>query len=298
MLQLIIRGLLNLGSSWIRARRAFAYTYDALPEALLVRVDSPGQLTVFQGSYVVTTFRSGTIQIETPLTTGDLLGAYPLLREGQNLLRPQITPPRYEVLRDRDQFEWLTYVNTTLAIVNSMQASNQGGALILAGRTCNLTPNGHDLVKIKYRLTDQAHHLERRYVEFMNIRRQYGDLVRQNSGDYTASPQGQFSLSSLGDAQRRLAETCAFTGNFGAADGAVVLRTDLTVEGFGTEILLERISHAPVYEIQNPFRGDRNTYDAEQRSTRHRSATRLCAASPDLCHLRHLSGRRRKPHLE
>jgi hypothetical protein len=280
---LVIRGLLNLGSSWARARRAFAYSYDALPEALLVRVDAPGHLTVFQGSYVVASLRSGRIQVETPLSTSDLLGAYPLFREGQKLLRSQITPPRFEVLRDWDQFEWLTYVNTILAIVTSIQAGCHGGALILAGAACSLTAHGHDLVKIKYRLAAEPTHLRRRFVEFMNIRHQYGDMVRQYAVDHAMPPQSQFSLGSLVDAQRKLAETCAFVGNLAAADGALILRSDLAVDGFSTEILLDRVQHTPVYEIHNPFRGDRNTYDAEQRGTRHRSAMRLCAAMPDLC---------------
>lgn len=280
---LTIRGLLNLGSTWVRARRAFAYSYDALPEALLVRVDAPGHLTVFQGSYVVASLRSGRIQLETPLSTGDLLGAYPLFREGQKLLRAQITPPRYEIVRDWDQFEWLTYVNTILAIVNSIQSAGHGGALILASAACDLSAHGHELAKVKYRLTPGPAHLRRRYVEFMNTRHQYGDMVRQYSTDHAAPPNGQFSLGSLVDAQRRLAETCAFIGNLAAADGAVTLHTDLTVAGFGTEILLDRVRHAPVFEISNPFRGDRSAYDAEQRGTRHRSAMRLCDAAPDLC---------------
>ncbi|HWQ12617.1 MAG TPA: hypothetical protein VNL77_07455 [Roseiflexaceae bacterium] len=280
---LAVRGLLNLGSSWARARRAFAYSYDALPEALLVRVEAPGHLTIFQGSYVVATLRSGHIQVETPLSTSDLLGAYPLFREGQKLLRSQITPPRFEVLRDWDQFEWLTYVNTILAIVNSIQAGGHGGALILAADACDLSRAGHELVKIKYRLAADPTHLQRRFVEFMNIRHQYGDMVRQYAVDHAMPPQGQFSLGSLVDAQRKLAETCAFVGNLAAADGALLLRSDLAVEGFGTEILLDRVQQAPVYEIHNPFRGARNAYDAEQRGTRHRSAMRLCAAVPDLC---------------
>ncbi|MFO7168679.1 MAG: hypothetical protein DIU80_011720 [Chloroflexota bacterium] len=280
---LVIRGLLNLGSSWVRARRAFSYSHDALPEALLVRVDAPGQLTVFQGSYVVATLRSGRIQIESPLSTGDLLGAYPLFREGQKLLRSQITPPRYEVLRDWDQFEWLTYVNTILAIVNGIQCSGHGGALILAASACELVSRERELVKVKYQLSSDPAHLRRRYVEFMNIRHQYGDMVRQYANDHAATPQGQFSLGSLVDAQRRLAETCAFIGNLAAADGALLLRTDLTVVGFGTEILLDRIRQAPVYELSNPFRGQRSPFDAEQHGTRHRSAMRLCATLPDLC---------------
>ncbi len=275
-----IHGLLNLGSSWANAQNTFSFHYDALPAALLVRVEAPGYLVVYQGSYPIASLRSGRVTSENPLSTGDLLGAYPLFREGQKLLRREITPPQHESVRDWDQIEWMAYVNTILAIVNSIQLGRHGGALIVAGKNCTFSHNEQELIRIKYALGSGSDLLRQHYITFMNLRHQYGDMVIQMESDLPVET--QFGLELVEDAQRRLAETCTFVGDFAATDGALIMRTDLTVEGFGSEILLERVRRSRVYEVKDTFRRDRQLFDSEQHGTRHRSALRLCAACPDL----------------
>jgi hypothetical protein len=86
----------------------------------------------------------------------------------------------------------------------------------------------------------------------------------------------------LGDAQRNLAETCSFIGRFSGTDGALIMQTDLSVEGFGVEILLDKAMPARVYEVKMPSGKGEVELDSEQFGMRHRSAMRLCAAVPNL----------------
>jgi len=56
---LLIHGLLDLGSSWSNARRAFSYHHAPLPEAVLVRAEGPGYLSVYQGNFVIASLKAG-----------------------------------------------------------------------------------------------------------------------------------------------------------------------------------------------------------------------------------------------
>lgn len=66
-------------------------------------------------------------------------------------------------------------------------------------------------------------------------------------------------------------------GGLAGTDGAIILRTDLNVEGFGTEIVLDKVSRPKAFEVDDPMqRTDFKELDTEQMGMRHRSAIRLC----------------------
>ena len=133
---LAIHGLLNLGPSWANARNAFTYHYGTLPDALMVRVQAPGQVLVYQGQYLIASLQSGNLQKYEAITSLNLLGINSLFTEGHDLLRAEISEPSYENTREWHGFEWLAYVNTVLAIVNSVQLHGHGGAVIFASKKC------------------------------------------------------------------------------------------------------------------------------------------------------------------
>jgi hypothetical protein len=280
---LSIHGILSLGSSWADARNAFAYQYEPLPEALLVRVPAPGQVEVYQGQLLIASLQSGRIQAgELPSPVG-LLGAYPLFEEGHRLLRQQIAPPRYQETHLWQEAEWLAYVNTVLGVVNEVQWRGHGGALIFASKDCRLIQDR--FVKIKYALSSQTFHLKERFIELMNLRHRLDDMLWViKTGDDLIPGEEELSLTALlmQNAQRRLAETCHLVGDLSGTDGAIVMRTDLSVAGFGTEIRLEAVKPAAIYKVTSPIRRDREEFDSEQFGMRHRSAMRLCSALPDL----------------
>lgn len=283
--QLSIRGLLNLGRSWAVARNAFAYHYDPLPHALIMRANAPGRIVVYQGGYRMAALSGGKLEAgRMRMSALDLLGAHPLFEEGQKSLRSVVKPPDHEPPREWHGFEWLAYVNCILAIVNGIQAAGHGGALILNGQSSNLAGSG--FVRIKYRWERGSANLRDRFVEFMNARHRHGDMIWLADWNKDIAPSEQeIKLASfpLEELQLNVARSCAFVGGLAGTDGAIVLKTDLTVEGFGTEIVLDKVKPAKAYEVDNPLeREGWRELDTEQMGMRHRSAIRLCGAEPHL----------------
>jgi len=280
---LAVHGLMNLGPSWANARNAFTYHYDTLPEALLIRVPAPGRVMVYQGQYLIASLQSGNLQDGETFTPIGLLGAYPLFTEGHDLLRAEIPEPRHEDPREWHEFEWLAYVNTVLAIVNSIQLYGHGGAVIFASENCKFIEE--EYVKIKYRLPTATNYLKKHFVDFMTLRHQLGDMWwLTEAEDKNAPKESEMRLTdySLQEVQRRLAETCEFVGGLSGTDGAIVLRTDLSIEGFGTEILLDKARRSRVFKVSDPIGKTREELDSEQFGMRHRSAMRLCSMVPEL----------------
>ena len=83
--------------------------------------------------------------------------------------------------------------------------------------------------------------------------------------------------------QQRVAQASGFVGSLAGTDGAIVMRSDLTVEGFGTEIVLDKVKPARAFEVDNPMQKEGfSELDTEQMGMRHRSAIRLCGTEPSL----------------
>jgi hypothetical protein len=285
--KLLIHGLLNLGSSWSNARKAFAYHYDRLPDALLARVEAPGWITVYQGNYSIASLRSGQVHSELTHSSFDTLGVHSLFKEGLGLIEKEIIRPKYEYPRDYYEFEWLAYVNTILAVVNSIQLSGHGGALIFSGKNCKLTQRKGNVVRIKYRLSSGSDHLRKQFVKFINQRHKFSDMIsllerEDKPEEVPTEDQVKLGDKMAKETEESLAESCIFVGNLAGVDGALILRTDLSVEGFGAEILLDKVKHTKVYQVTDVLARDKVEYDSEQRGTRHRSAVRLCATVSDL----------------
>ncbi|MDZ4404254.1 putative sensor domain DACNV-containing protein [Prosthecobacter sp.] len=283
--KLMIRGLVNLGRSWSVARNAFSYHYESLPHALMVRVTAPGRMAVYQSGYRMASLSSGRLEVaSTRIASLDLLGAYPLFKEGHAALRELITTPTHEHASEWHEFEWLAYVNCILAVLNGMQLAGHGGALILKKHSCDLVGSG--CVRIKYGLAAGADSLKDHFVNFMNARHRHGDMVWLSEWKKNAAPSEQeMALASfpLQGLQQKVAQACTFIGGFAGTDGAIVLRTDLSVEGFGAEIVLDKVKPAKAFEVDNPMQCEGLCeLDTEQMGMRHRSAIRLCGAEPNL----------------
>lgn len=279
---LAIHGLLNLGPSWANARNAFTYYYETLPDALLVRVQAPGSLSVYQGQYLIASLQSGKLQSNEIVPIG-LLGVYPLFTEGHGLLRDNIPEPKHEETREWHEFEWMAYVNTVLAIINSVHIRGHGGAIIFACKNCKFIEE--DFVKVKYGLSNAIIPLKNHFTNFMTLRHQLGDMLWLTETKHKDAPtEANVKLTdySLQEAQRRLAETCKFIGGLSGTDGAVILRTDLSIDGFGTEILLDKAPRTKVYKMIDPATRVKEEFDSEQFGMRHRSAMRLCSVVRDL----------------
>lgn len=288
---LSVVGLLNLGKSWTDARNAFSYRYKPLPHTLLIEQVSPGHMVVYQGNYHIASLKGGIIQVGVTASLNDLIGIYPLMRDGHEQLRKVIPEPDVEPVEEWYEFEWLAYTNVLFAIVNSIHLGGHGGTLILNRHDASVP---QELLRIKYGLEDTSGILKSRFVGFMTTRHKAGDMLWdfETKGE-TLRPSPEMKAQDLMviQAQNALVEACSFVGGLAGVDGAIVMNTDFQVKGFGAEIVLERVTQSKVYQIvgdplkqvgSNPDKHGRVELDSEQFGMRHRSAMKLCAANSDL----------------
>jgi hypothetical protein len=280
---LSIHGLLNLGSTWEDLRNGFTYDYGSQPQALLIRAEAPGQLKVYQGVFQIASLRSGTLEKVQLVTAMDLLGTSSLFQEGHAFLQRKITPPKHEDISDWYGFEYDAYVNAVLAIVNNVRLHEHGGAVIFARRKSRLIKDG--FVKIKYSLKPLNKYLSDNFIDFMNLRHKLGDklwLSERKKKDAPTKAEIRSVTYLMEGAQHTFIETCKFIGDLSGTDGAIVLRTDLTLEGFGAEIISGKASSAVVYKAEGPDLDQVTELDSRQFGMRHRSAMGLCSAVPDV----------------
>jgi hypothetical protein len=92
-----------------------------------------------------------------------------------------------------------------------------------------------------------------------------------------------FLYFQLGEAEKKLAESCNFVGKLSGTDGAILLTADLQLYGFGTEIRLDKVPmDVMAYKVRHPMDNENEILDSEQFGMRHRSAIKLCSTCDDL----------------
>ena len=214
-----------------------------------------------------------------------MLGASRLFSQGWESLRRFIPPPQHEHPKEWSDFEYTAYVNVIIAILNAIQRSGHGGAVVLASQSAPFASEQSSPVRIKYRFASGSDSLQKLFVEFMKARHQLADFINlKESGDPNTSDKDvKSAVHDASVAELKLADTCTFVGKLSGTDGAIVLNSDLTLFGFGTEILLDKRIDLPVYEVENPIaKEEKHQIDGEQYGMRHRSAMRLCTNVTDI----------------
>ncbi len=280
-----IPGLLNLGPSWATARNAYSYFYQPLPKTVTVRGLAPGHLVIYQGNFAVGQIKSGVTHVgDLPLGFMDLLGAYPIFQTGHRSLRQALVVPKHEYVKEWHEFEWMAYVNVLLAIVNSINIQGHGGTLIVSNPNFDIHAN--KLFKAKYLLSPRNQHLKQAFINFMNKRHKHSDKViysEQKGISLNKNSQLYVSFFKLIEAEKKLAESCIFVGKLSGVDGAIFLSSDLELQGFGTEIRLDKISSdTKVYKVRQYMENNNDELDSEQFGMRHRSAIKLCSICEDV----------------
>src|SRR5690606_33448938 len=109
----------------------FTLHYDALPDALTVRADAPGSLTVYQGQVALTSLAGGRLR-EIRFASEALHGVRTLLDEGLAHFAGLVPRPASAPSAFAQDFAWTSYVNVLVAVLNAIKASGHGGALLLA----------------------------------------------------------------------------------------------------------------------------------------------------------------------
>jgi hypothetical protein len=267
-----IAGLCDLGTSLHRARLGLTYSYR-VPSALLVQVDRPGRLKVYQGQFAVASLSDGTLslnRINIPLFL------HKVAHDGLRCLAKSFTVPELEQPRDFESFWFTALCNVFSAIANSISVSGHGGMLTVLKAGSSLP---EDLVRTKYVCHSSA--LRDAFIAFINARNTTADF-------WTASETGESWQGNAHEAELKLisatehlVEAIRFVAQMAGCDGAILLTSDLKLLGFGSEIRTEMAPEVSVSQVTDELHEDYRSCDLEQFGMRHRSAIKLVSRLPE-----------------
>lgn len=265
-----VAGLVDLGTSWARARMGLQYHYE-YPKSLFVQVDRPGRMRVYQGQYLVTALVDGNLQRFKGIDIH--LALHEPVNRALDKLRDRICPPQIEHPREYHNFEFTALWNIVAGIANCISDEAHGGALVLVPPESSISVND---VRIKY--PQQSTVLQDAFVRFMNVRNRVVDFVIQiERGDISKTLRGEYAEAELELAKEHsdLVEAEQFVARLSGCDGAIVLSEDLRLLGFGAEIRAELEQKANIREVTDEMRNLTRPMDIEQFGLRHRSALKL-----------------------
>ena len=151
-----ISGICDLGTSWHRARLGLAYSYK-VPSALIVQIDRPGRMKVYQGEFAVASLSDGVL---TESRINISLFLHKLAHSGFERLAKNFTVPKIEKPRDFENFWFTALCNVFSAIANSINALGHGGMLVI------LSNNDADIKKeVENKVSVQRYDATRRLCE-------------------------------------------------------------------------------------------------------------------------------------
>jgi hypothetical protein len=168
----VILGLIDLGTSWHRARLGFTYKYSA-PSNLIVEVDRPGRLKVYQGEFHVATLVDGDLVV-----SGDIdlnLFLHGVVNQGLERLVANFAFPKYEDPRDFENFWFIAYWNVFAAVANSISLSGHGGMLVIANRDSDQIMS---CLRVKY--SGSTDMLRSAFSHFINARNRTSDFYEKS----------------------------------------------------------------------------------------------------------------------
>jgi hypothetical protein len=115
-----IAGLIDLGTSWHRARMGLAYFYRP-PSCLLVQVDGPERLRVYQGEFRVATLAYG--KIENVKGIGMNVPLHAPTNRGLEAMAADLVRPSVEDASEFEGFEFIALCIRGLRIRSALKAT-------------------------------------------------------------------------------------------------------------------------------------------------------------------------------
>lgn len=271
---LSIAGVHDLGTSWHRARTGLEYQYAA-PATLLIEVERPNRINIYQRQFRIATFSDGNADLEASLDL--LVFLHGATRGGLEDLASRIREPEHEPPRDYKEFEFIALWNCYAAIANSIAMTGHGGAVIIVpSRVETESP----FLRRKYAIHCTS--LSDALVDFMNARHEVCDqYYLRDVGEEVRDD----LLARLDWKVKRafddLVENIRLVAQLAQCDGALVLSRSLEVLGFGCEIAAELRAGTVVCEVLKELGREHRELDVEQFGMRHRSALKLASQLRD-----------------
>jgi hypothetical protein len=253
-----IAGVLHVGADLARARRGRSFYHRPAPYALVVDVRDAGELHIYRGNIKLASMRAGLLHDQIAFSSLELLPVSDILVAGEQVLRPRVRPPAQEPASETSDFEW-----TALLVSPGAEASLP--------------------VRPKFRLDERADLLSDQFVRFLNTRHALVDARWRRDEGPAGPPEGPIVPweTATFAAEDDLADAADVVAGLSGVDGAVVLRSDLRVLSFGTEIVLDTAVPVVAYEASGGVRrtAEWPVVDSEDFGMRHRSAIRCVAVA-------------------
>jgi hypothetical protein len=274
-----IAGVLHVGADLARARRGRSFYHRPAPYALVIDVRDAGELHIYRGNIKLASMRAGLLHDQIAFSSLELLPVSDILVAGEQVLRPRVRPPAQEPASETSDFEWTALLNTILCIVNGVREMRHGGTILLVspGAEASLP------VRPKFRLDERADLLSDQFVRFLNTRHALVDARWRRDEGPAGPPEGPIVPweTATFAAEDDLADAADVVAGLSGVDGAVVLRSDLRVLSFGTEIVLDTAVPVVAYEASGGVRrtAEWPVVDSEEFGMRHRSAIRCVAVA-------------------
>jgi hypothetical protein len=274
-------GVLNVGTTFARARRGRSIYHRAAAYALVIDVRDAGELHIYRGAIKLATLKGGSLQDQLAFSELEFLPISDILTAGAQALGASFERPATEPGRETSDFEWTALLNTVLAIVNGLEDHGHGATLLIV----KPGSEGTLPVRVKFDVDASASLLSERFITFINARHAFVDArLRSRQGEMAAADavrvdrlveREEIAEDALGDAADLVAR-------LSAVDGALVVRSDMRLLGFGAEIVLDTTKAVTAYEVSGHHQRGSSwpLVDSESFGMRHRSALR-CVAEAD-----------------
>lgn len=271
-----IEGIVDLGTSWHRSRAGFSYQFKN-PQNLIVQVERPGRLKVYQGPYHVASLADGDLIVPKGIEFNLFL--HETVNHGLSALINDIIFPKFEPPKEYEGFWFTALWNIFAAIANTISSSGHGGIIAITPNNFKLKDN---LLRIKYNIDSNT--LRSSFINFINTRNVAADFYEQIDPSQQSLPSEHFlHESAVNAALDQLTETIRFVSQFAGCDGAIVVTSDLKIVGFGAEIRAEMAPKISIFEVHDEMRRKYHPCDIEQFGMRHRSAIKIASRMSGGC---------------
>jgi hypothetical protein len=277
-----IVGLVDIGSSlWAMSRHERPMGHG-LPDALIIAVTKPGQLTISRGSRPVIRLLDGGLAVPAGNVclrgpVGDFFGeAADWFVEKACALASQTY--HEEVQNDDLMLAYTTFVE--LLLFSATDLGHGGTILFVSDALSHEDPRLLNRVHIKYPTPSSRPQevLLHKMAMRLQWQEQYGALYEKKAISNSAF-QG---LDALDDAQQdavdAVRDLAKFLAGLTAVDGAVILTDRLRLLGFGAEVLTASKKIESVRSARSALADKYTEVPMSAFGTRHRSAFRFCSS--------------------
>lgn len=273
---LVVWGIVQSGPRWLHVAQGGRSEEPVVPPCLTVRILRPGNVQVGCGTKIIAELRGGMLT-DTRLDVFKSKWMPARFREARAQMAAEHRQRSKVTLPDESATQLTGHLAQQMLkrIVATMRAAHHGGTIVIASASCL----AEEHLFARHTFVDEG---GRR--RFRGLVLQILDVLAKQCSECGDSPIDLYRESNdpvIAELDEGLFEVGHLIASLAAMDGAVVLTRRFEILGFGAEIAgtlpkVESVRRALDLEASQFL-----VEEIDGVGTRHRSAYRLCAASPD-----------------